>query len=176
MQNLPESASCHLTRNLVTAVALVGFGVLSLATLGQRRAVDRLETRIAVLEQQNLRLTTSVQALEEAARDEQAQEAMDPFETSADDDSDDATSSDDDMDELVTTAQQLYVEGQYELAAAVVEPATRVEKTAGSAWRIIGATSCFTHDARNAARARTKLDVNGQAFISYVCSRNDIKL
>lgn len=178
MQNLPESTSCHLTRNLVTAVALVGFCVLSLATLNQRHAVDGLETRIAVLEQQNLRLTTSVQALEEAAREDQDEagtsDLIDPF--AGDDTSADEASSDDDVEELVNTAQELYVQGQYEIAAAVVEPATRVAETADRAWRILGATNCFMHDGKNAARALAKLDSKGQAFVRYVCEKNDIKL
>lgn len=174
MQTLPESATCHLTRNLVTAVALVGFGVLSLAMLDQRRAVDRLATRISVLEQQNLHLTTAVQALEEAARADRDGEVAEAF--SDDDASADEAATDDDVEELVNTAQELYVQGQYEIAAAVVEPATRVAATADRAWRILGATHCFLHDEENAARARAKLDAKGQAFVRYVCERNGIKL
>jgi hypothetical protein len=165
MLTLPESTSSLLSRKLATAVALVGFGVLSLTTLAQRRVVDRLEQRVAVLEQQNLRLTTSVQALEAQASEAQDQDDVDAPDTA-----------DDDMEDLVTTARELYVRGEYEVAAAVVEPATRVEATADRAWRIIGASSCFEHDGRNAKRASERLDENGRQFVAYVCARNDIKL
>jgi hypothetical protein len=204
MQTTSASPSSHLLRNLTAVAAFVGFGVLAVVALGQRCALHRMENRVAVLEQQNLRLLASVQTLEATAAEADQAEIEDPFEASSGDDrdilrpsfgsvnahdilmpsfgseeaddSEDSASTDDEMEDLVATGEALYVHGEYDAAARVVEPATRVEATATRAWRVLGACACFQHDAKNAKRANAKLDAKNQKFVTYVCAKNDITL
>lgn len=87
-----------------------------------------------------------------------------------------AVDSDGDMEALLHTARELYINGEYEAAAEVVEPATRVASTANRAWRILGAAACFEKDGHVASRARQHLDEAGRKFVSYVCARNDVSI
>jgi RNA polymerase sigma factor (sigma-70 family) len=72
------------------------------------------------------------------------------------------------------TAQQAYVHGQY--ADAIEEARKHVDEAPGTAWRIIGASSCFLQDAHGAGQAWSQLDPTGKQFIEYVCSRNQVSI
>ena len=77
-------------------------------------------------------------------------------------------------EKLLQDAQDAYVNGDYVKAIA---EAQRAAKTApGKAWRIIGASKCFTKDRPGVMQAWNRLDSDGKKFLKYVCSRNAMPL
>ncbi|MDB4969344.1 MAG: hypothetical protein JWN44_5033 [Myxococcales bacterium] len=71
-------------------------------------------------------------------------------------------------------AQDAYVHGEYEQAIDLAHEALPDDPQ--KAWRVIGASSCFQHDADGAESAWSALDDHGKRFIEYVCKRNDVTL
>jgi hypothetical protein len=68
-------------------------------------------------------------------------------------------------------AQDAYVHGRYREAIAYA-----ARSSDQRSLRIIGAASCFLHDAKSARNVVSHLDPQGRQFLKYVCSRNGITL
>ncbi len=72
----------------------------------------------------------------------------------------------------IEAARSAFVKGDYHKAIELARPRVAIEPDA--AWRVIGASSCFLKDRAGAKEAYGRLDAKGQAFVKYVCSRNEI--
>lgn len=75
--------------------------------------------------------------------------------------------------DVLDQAQEAYLQGRYADAIRLGRQATGGDDAA-KAWRIVGAASCFLHDAAGATEAWQHLSVPAQKFIEYVCKRNDV--
>jgi pSer/pThr/pTyr-binding forkhead associated (FHA) protein len=80
-----------------------------------------------------------------------------------------------DTEKLLEEAQSDYTHGNYESA---VEKAKKAAKGGNNtnAWRIIGASSCFLKDRKQALVAWNRLDQTSRTFLKYVCNRNAIEI
>lgn len=80
----------------------------------------------------------------------------------------------DNVDTLVADSQSAYVHGNYQTAIEKARKALHSQPGNTKAWRIVGASSCFLHDASGASSAWKHLAPSDRQFLQYVCQRNNI--
>lgn len=77
-------------------------------------------------------------------------------------------------DELLQTAQNHYVNGQFTEAIKTAERARDRGASASRAWRIIGSSACNIPDLRLAQEAYRRGDGQARQFMVYVCQKQGI--
>jgi serine/threonine protein kinase len=82
----------------------------------------------------------------------------------------------DDAVEMLKTARQAYVSGQYTRANALAKKVLRTYPESDTAWRLLGVTSCHLKRAKDARRAILRIDPSRRELLRKVCSRNGIQL
>lgn len=84
-------------------------------------------------------------------------------------------------DEMLSTAQRAYVDGDYPHAAAFARLALRHKGNPTRVWRIIGSAGCSMQDKHMIEEAIVGLkgkkgDPAGMQYLTYVCQRNGVSL
>ncbi len=153
-----------MNKPLLAAVAGVSFGLFlgglafhgaGLRTCQRRATVDHVPlTRVVVQRTVVAHPCPSMQAEPEA----QTPPALDHS----------------DPDSVLSYAQTLYVNGDYEQAIAVAKSVDRRGRPSVRAARIIGSAACNLHNTKLADEAYRHLDAPGRQYMVYVCQRSGV--
>jgi hypothetical protein len=133
--------------------------------------------RMARLQEENDKLRAEVRRLADAAsqqRDDDDDEQCGCADEGASDDSSGPKSDAEIGEWVLQQAKDAYVHGHYTSAIAAARGA--LETQPNQANRLIGASYCFLKDRNGASSVYRKLDPQGQQFLKYVCSRNNITI
>ena len=81
-----------------------------------------------------------------------------------------------DPDSVLSYAQTMYVNGDYEQAISVAKSVERKGRPDIRAQRIIGSAACSLKNTKLADEAYRRLDAPGRQYLVYVCQRNGISI